>query len=105
MVLGGNGGGIDGAASIWLFGGVGAGDAYKGSQPSDGGADALPVGNYTYIAANPYITNRYLILFAGVSRANDVLRTIPLAKDLSPTVATELAAEARFLRGLLLPGT
>src|ERR1700759_597730 len=50
---GGNGGGIDGAASNWLFGGVAAGDAYKGSQPSDGGADALPVGNYTYITNSP----------------------------------------------------
>jgi hypothetical protein len=97
--VGGNGGGIDGAASNWLFGGVAAGDAYKGSQPSDGGADALPVGNYTYIAANPYITSRYDILFAGISRVNDVLRTIPLAKDLTAAQATELAAEARFLRG------
>ena len=97
--VGGNGGGIDGAASNWLFGGVAAGDAYKGSQPSDGGADALPVGNYTYIPANPYITSRYDILFAGVSRSNDVLRTIPLAKDLTGAQATELTAEARFLRG------
>src|SRR6201996_9593269 len=80
---GGNGGGIDGAASNWLFGGVAAGDAYKGSQPSDGGADALPVGNYTYISSNPYVTNRYLVLFAGVSRANAVLSDIPTAKDLT----------------------
>ncbi len=97
--VGGNGGGIDGAASNWLFGGVAAGDAYKGSQPSDGGADALPVGNYTYIPANPYITSRYEILFDGVSRANDVLKTIPLAKDLTGAQAAELGAEARFLRG------
>jgi len=97
--VGGNGGGIDAAASNWLFGGVAAGDAYKGSQPSDGGADALPVGNYTYIPANPYITSRYEELFDGVSRANDVLRTIPLAKDLSASDAAELGAEARFLRG------
>jgi hypothetical protein len=96
--VGGNGGGIDGAASNWLFGGVAAGDAYKGSQPSDGGADALPVGNFTYIPANPYITNRYDILFAGVGRSNDVLATIGLAKDLSAADAAELAAEAKFLR-------
>lgn len=97
--VGGNGGGIDGAASNWLFGGVAAGDAYKGSQPSDGGNDALPVGNYTYIAANPYITSRYEILFAGVSRCNDVLRTIPAAKDLTAAAAAEITGEARFLRG------
>jgi len=97
--VGGNGGGIDGAASNWLFGSVAAGDSYKGSQPSDGGADALPVGNYTYIAANPYINARYDILFAGVSRCNDVLATIPLAKDLGADDAKEDIAEARFLRG------
>jgi len=97
--VGGKGGGINGAASNWLFGSVAAGDSYKGSQPSDGGNDALPVGNYTYIAANPYITARYQILFDGVSRANEVLRTIPLAKDLSAAAATEITAEARFLRG------
>ncbi len=97
--VGGNNGGIDAAASNWLFGGVAAGDAYKGSQPSDGGADALPVGNYTYIAANPYINARYDILFAGVSRSNDVLRTIPTAKDMSAANVTEETAEARFLRG------
>lgn len=96
---GGNGGGIDGAASNWLFGGVAAGDAYKGSQPSDGGADALPVGNYTYIAANPYVTSRYDVLFAGIGRANDVLRTIPTAKDMTADAAKEEAAEAKFLRG------
>ncbi|MDB5132397.1 MAG: RagB/SusD family nutrient uptake outer membrane protein [Mucilaginibacter sp.] len=96
--VGGNGGGIDGAASNWLFGGVAAGDAYKGSQPSDGGADALPVGNYTYDTGNPYITSRYDVLFAGISRANDVLRTIPLAKDMSATAAAEAAGEAKFLR-------
>jgi hypothetical protein len=97
--VGGVGGGIDGAASNWLFGGVAAGDAYKGSQPSDGGNDALPVGNYTYIPANPYVTSRYQVLLAGVGRANDVLRTIPLAKDMSATAAAEATAEARFLRG------
>src|ERR1700742_3250071 len=46
---GGTGGGIDAAASNWLMGSVAAGDNYKGSQPSDGGADALPVGNFTEI--------------------------------------------------------
>ena len=97
--VGGNGGGIDGAASNWLFGGVAAGDAYKGSQPSDGGADALPVGNYTYIAANPYITSRYDILFAGIGRCNDVLTTIPLAKDMTAAAAAEATGEAKFLRG------
>jgi hypothetical protein len=97
--VGGNGGGIDGAASNWLFGSVAAGDSYKGSTPSDGGADALPVGNYTFISNNAYITSRYDILFAGVGRCNDVLRTIPTATDMTAADAKEEGAEARFLRG------
>ena len=95
---GGIGGGIDAGASNWLFGSIDGGDAYKGSSPSDGGADALPVENYNEIAGNPYITARYTELFDGVARANDCLRTIPSAKDLSAASATEISAETRFLR-------
>ncbi|MFI5139344.1 MAG: RagB/SusD family nutrient uptake outer membrane protein [Sphingobacteriales bacterium] len=97
--VGSNGGGIDGAASNWNFGSVAAGDSYKGSQPSDGGADALPVGIYTFVTSNPYVNARYDILMASVARCNDVLREVPLAKDLSSAQATEITAEARFLRG------
>lgn len=96
---GGNGGGINGAASNWIFGSEAGGDSYKGSQPSDGGNDALPVTIYTLQTGNPYTTARYNILFDGIARCNDVLRTIPTAKDMDAADAKEKAAEARFLRG------
>lgn len=96
--VGGQGGGIDGAASNWIYGEAG-GDAYKGSQPSDGGNDALPVTIYTLSTSNPYTTSRYQILFDGVARCNAVLKTIPSAKDMSAADAKEETAEARFLRG------
>ena len=86
-------------ASNWLTGSAAAGDEYKGSTPSDGGADALPVTIYTYIASNPFTTTRYIALFAGVSRSNDVLKTILLAKDIPAATAASETAEARFLRG------
>lgn len=54
--VGGIGGGINAAGSNWLFGSVAAGDAYKGSEPSDGGNDALPVGNFNESTSNAYIT-------------------------------------------------
>ncbi|UOE50776.1 RagB/SusD family nutrient uptake outer membrane protein [Mucilaginibacter sp. SMC90] len=97
--VGGIGGGINAAGSNWLFGSVAAGDAYKGSEPSDGGNDALPVGNFNYTTSNPYISSKYTLCFNGVSRANDVLRTIPLAKDLSADDIKRITGEARFLRG------
>src|SRR5215217_5026063 len=40
---GGTGSGVASAASNWHFGGIGADDAYKGSDPSDGGADIFPI--------------------------------------------------------------
>ncbi|MDN3579683.1 RagB/SusD family nutrient uptake outer membrane protein [Mucilaginibacter flavus] len=97
--VGGIGGGIDAAGSNWLFGSVAAGDAYKGSEPSDGGNDALPVGNFNETTSNPYITSKYTLCFDGVVRANDVLRTLKLAKDISADDAKQITGEARFLRG------
>ncbi|PWK80517.1 putative outer membrane starch-binding protein [Mucilaginibacter oryzae] len=97
--VGGIGGGINAAGSNWLFGSVAAGDAYKGSEPSDGGNDALPVGNFTYTTSNPYIRDKYTLLFNGVNRANDVLRALALAKDISAADVKRITGEARFLRG------
>jgi hypothetical protein len=97
--VGGIGGGINAAGSNWLFGSVAAGDAYKGSEPSDGGNDALPVGNFTYTTSNPYIQSKYTLCFSGVVRANDVLRILPLAKDISESEGKRIRGEAQFLRG------
>jgi len=96
--VGGQGGGINAAGSNWLFGSVAAGDAYKGSEPSDGGNDALPVGNFTESTGNAYIQSKYTLCFDGVNRANDVLRTIPLAKDMSADDIKRVTGEAKFLR-------
>jgi hypothetical protein len=97
--VGGIGGGINAAGSNWLFGSVAAGDAYKGSEPSDGGNDALPVGNFTYTTSNPYIQSKYTLCFSGVVRANDVLRILPLAKDVPAADVKRITGEAKFLRG------
>ncbi|WEA03115.1 RagB/SusD family nutrient uptake outer membrane protein [Mucilaginibacter sp. SJ] len=96
--VGGRGGGINAAGSNWLFGSVAAGDAYKGSEPSDGGNDALPVGNFTLANSNPYITSKYTLCFDGVARANDVLRTLALAKDIGADDVKRITGEAKFLR-------
>ncbi len=95
----GSNSGQNSSTSNWMFGSVTGGDAYKGSQPSDGGQDALPVEDFTYNTSNPYISAKWNVSFDGVDRANDVLRTIPAAADLSAAAATEITAEARFLRG------
>jgi len=85
----------------WLFGGVAADDAYKGSNATDQ-TDATPVANHSLDQSNEYIAEKWAAFFFAVQRANDVIREIPLVKDgsVSPAYASEVIAEARFLRGV-----
>ena len=88
------------SASNWVFGNVVADDAYKGSTPSDQG-DIAPLETWeTNTAGNSYPNQRWIALYDGVQRANDVLRTMALATDIGAADHGELTAEARFLRGL-----
>jgi starch-binding outer membrane protein, SusD/RagB family len=101
-MLSGEGGNIAGnnwgsAASNWVWGGVCADDAYKGSTPSDQG-DIVPLETWAYNANNPYLNSKWQAVYDGVQRANDVLRVLPLAKDISAGDLKVLAAEAKFLR-------
>jgi len=83
----------------WVFGSVCADDAYKGSTPSDQG-DIVSLQTWsTATAGNPYLEVKWQALYDGVQRANDVIRTIALASDMSGADHKELTAEARFLRG------
>ena len=85
-------------ASNWVYGSVVADDAYKGSTPSDQG-DIVALETWaTSSANNSYPEQRWTALYDGVQRANDVLRTLALATDVSAADHGELRAEARFLR-------
>lgn len=95
---GGNGSGWGSAASNWVYGSVCADDAYKGSTPSDQG-DIFPLEIWTATATNPYPAGKWALCYDGAQRCNEVLRVIPLATDLTAEEATEITAEARFLRG------
>ncbi|MEO7120193.1 MAG: RagB/SusD family nutrient uptake outer membrane protein, partial [Ginsengibacter sp.] len=86
------------APSNWTFGSIDGGDSYKGSVPSDQG-DIVNLENYAYSVANPYLDQKWQAIYHGIQRANDVIRTIALAKDLSATDAQTYTGEARFLRG------
>ena len=85
----------------WIYGGVAADDAYKGSNTTDQPA-AVPIENHTVDPANDYIGQKWAFCYNAIQRANDVIREIPLVKDGSITTeyAAELTAEARFLRGV-----
>jgi hypothetical protein len=102
-MLSGQGGATNGnswgsAASNWAFGSVSADDSYKGSTPSDQG-DIVPLETWAYNANNPYLNQKWLAVYDGAQRANDVLRLLPLATDMADSTKTQVTAEARFLRG------
>ncbi len=88
------------APSNWIYGSVVADEAHKGST-SDDQAEIASMESYNTTPVNPYLNDKWVSLYAGVQRANDVLREIPLVKDgsLSTDQANQVTAEARFLRG------
>ena len=76
-----------------------ADDSYKGSTPTDQ-PNATEIESWSVSQANTataYLNEKWTILFNGIQRANDVIRTSRLAKDIADTAP--IIAEARFLRG------
>lgn len=86
------------AASNWVYGSVVGGDSYKGSVPSDQG-DITPLEAWAYNANNPYLNQKWQSLYEGAQRANEVLRVMPLATDISAEDQKTMTGEVRFLRG------
>ena len=71
-------------------------DAHKGSTDGDQ-ADLLAIELFTWDTTNPYFTNKWRALFAGVNRSNAVIDLINNSDD--PSAFTVQLAQARFLRG------
>src|SRR4030095_12770286 len=88
------------AASNWVYGSAIVDDSYKGSIPTDQMNEGFStLATFTYATNNPYLDQKWRAMYDGVGRANNVLRVLPLAKDISATDVTRIIAEARFLRG------
>ncbi len=90
-----------GSIDNWIYGGVASDDAYKGSNTTDQ-PDAVPVEDHTVSPSNAYITQKWLVFYNAVQRANDVIRELPQVTDgsIPASSATEITAEAKFLRGV-----
>jgi hypothetical protein len=84
----------------WIYGSVAADDAHKGSTPGDQ-PSAADIEARTAGPVNDYLDPKWRMNFAGIQRANDVIREIPMVTDgsLSPANIEQATAEARFLRG------
>jgi starch-binding outer membrane protein, SusD/RagB family len=88
------------AASNYVYGSEAADDSYKGSSPSDQ-PDAIPLLTWSLSQASTtlYLDQRWVVLYTGIQRANDVIRTLRLSTGIAPADTVEYVAEARFLRG------
>lgn len=92
------GDGFASGASNWIFGGVTSDDAYKGSDPTDV-AEAAPMEQWVSLTpTNGAIPQKWNLCYAGIQRCNDVLNTLAIATGISATKATQITAQARFLR-------
>lgn len=88
------------APSNWSFGSVAGGDAYKGSIPQDQATEGmLGISTWNVEPNNGYVNQKWVNNYNGIGRANETIRMIPNAKDLSADDQKRIMAEARFLRG------
>jgi hypothetical protein len=92
----GNGSG----ASNYVYGNECADDAFKGSTPSDQ-PDAIPLMTWSLAQSgtSSYLDEKWVVLYSGIQRANDVIRTMRISPSIAPSDTVEYEAEARFLRG------
>jgi starch-binding outer membrane protein, SusD/RagB family len=88
------------AASNYVYGSECADDSYKGSTPSDQ-QDAIPLMTWSLAQSgtSSYLDEKWVVLYSGIQRANDVIRTMRISPSIAPSDTVEYEAEARFLRG------
>jgi hypothetical protein len=83
----------------WIYGSVAADDAHKGSTPGDQ-PSAADIEAHQATGVNDYLNPKWKNCYAGVQRANDVLRLLAKVTDGSTSAAyvAQTTAEAKFLR-------
>ena len=97
-----NGGGIfmggwQSSGTNWVYGSVIGGEAHKGSDAGDQ-PDINPIERFEHTATNSYFDTKWGVVYEGVARANNALRVMKNAKDISAADMKRIEGEARFLR-------
>jgi hypothetical protein len=93
----GAGGGWNAAGSNWVFGSVASDEAYKGSDAGDQ-PPINQIERYETLPTNPYMDPKWVTVYDGVARSNDVLNLLPEAADIPDPEKARIAGEASFLR-------
>ena len=87
------------SAVNWATAGVAADDAYKGTDANDQ-PQMTEVEQYQSQSANRYFYNKWLAVYEGISRANDVIRLAndPGVTDINDEDKKNIIGQAMFLR-------
>lgn len=90
--------GWEGAASNWVFGSIAGAEANKGSDAGDQ-PDINTIQAYTADGSNGFFNAKWRVVYDGVARSNSVLRVLAKVQDINETTRTNIAGQARALRG------
>jgi len=81
----------------WVWGDVPSDDMHRGDQ-TGGWNQINDIERYDVRPDNEWLSGAWGVNYEGISRANDVLKALQAAEDIPSNAATQLEAEARFLR-------
>ncbi len=85
-------------ATNWVYGDVASDDAYKGTDAGDQ-PQMTEIELWNSQAANTYFNYKWLSIYEGVARANDIIKFAGLVTELTADEKKDYIAQARFLRG------
>lgn len=86
----------------WVYGDIASDDAYKGTDANDQ-PNMTAVEIYNWLPSNNYFYARWISIYDGIARANDVLKLITKTQEAKPDEltsdqVTRLTGEAKFIR-------
>jgi starch-binding outer membrane protein, SusD/RagB family len=87
----------DASPSDWIYGSVAGGDNHKGSSIGDQ-PPIVPIANAQSVSSNGFFNDKWIALYEGVTRCNNVLIGMAKVPSLTAAQRTEFSAEAKFLR-------
>jgi hypothetical protein len=82
----------------WIYGSVAGGDAHKGSSGIDQPA-INSIATFTVDASNGFLNSKWKADYEGITRANNVLKTVGAVSGITDADKANIIGQARFLRG------